>query len=265
MKKISLNALLVSTSGFLATASGVHAQSLPAPGQDDSGWRTALSLYLFSPVRNWGDSTIGGNTVSVDLRFDDLIENLDFVGAGRMETWNGDFGIIADVNYAALQKQSNLPGPGGLPYDIQIRQKWAAILGAYRVAQGTGGNGLPFTVDVQGGARWNSIKQTVQIGPLPTVGGNEDWIEPVIGLRGMWRLNDKWTTVASADLGGFGAGGNDLQTSVSVGFDYQPWDNTAITFGYRYFSVDYSTTLTGGTFAYDMQQHGPYVGVKFFF
>jgi len=135
-------------------------------------------------------------------------------------------------------------------------------LPAYRVSQGVTGNGKEFAIDVQGGARWNSIKQTIQTAG-PTAGGDEGWIEPVIGIRGMWRLNDRWTTIASADVGGFGAGGNDLQYSLNLGFDYQPWDNTAITFGYRYFSVDYSTN--GGAFAYDVEQHGPYVGVKFFF
>ncbi len=81
----------------------------------------------------------------------------------------------------------------------------------------------------------------------------------------MWRLNDKWTTIASIDLGGFGAGGNKLQVGAKVGLDIQPWDNTSIEFGYQYFSMDFSTTLSNGVMAYDTTQHGPYVGVKFLF
>ena len=82
--------------------------------------------------------------------------------------------------------------------------------------------------------------------------------------RDLW-LNDKWTTIASLDLGGFGAGGNKLQVGAKLGLDVQPWDNTSIEFGYQYYSMDFSTTLSTGVMAYDTTQHGPYIGVKFFF
>lgn len=189
----------------------------------------------------------------------DVLDVLDFAAAGRYEAWKGDWGIILDANYAGISEDSPL-GIGNVK--VTSRQKWAAILAGYRVAHGVSGNGQAFAIDIQGGARWNSIKQTIQT-IQPTFGGSESWVEPVIGVRGMWRLNDRWTTIASADAGGFGAGGNDLQFSLNAGFDYQPWDSTAITFGYRYLSVDYSTN--GGAFAYDMDMHGPYVGVKFQF
>lgn len=264
MNKKLLSALLLTTaSGFAATQSS--AQSLAAPGQSDDGWRHAAGLYMYLPLETQGTSTVNGSSAPVDLSLSEVLDNLDFAASGRYEGWNGNFGIIVDANYAGLENSGTLPGPGGLPYKVVSRQKWFGVLGAYRVAHGTTKNGQPFSVDVQGGARWNSIKQEVTIGALPTAGGDEGWIEPVVGLRGMWRLNEKWTAIASTDFGGFGAGGNDLQASVNIGFDYQPWENTALTFGYRYFTVDYSTTLSGGTFAYDIEQHGPYLGVKFFF
>ncbi len=264
MTKIFLTALLAFTATGLISTQGA-AQSLAAPGQSDGGWRHAAGLYMFTPLRTHGTSTVNGSTAPVDLSLSEVLENLDFAASGRYEGWNGNFGIIVDANYAGLEIDGNLPGPGGAAFEVKSRQKWFGILGAYRVAHGTTKNGQPFSIDIQGGARWNSIKQEITIGPAPTIGGNEGWIEPVVGLRGMWRLNEKWTAIASTDFGGFGAGGNDLQASVNVGFDYQPWENTALTFGYRYFTVDYSTTLSGGTFAYDIEQHGPYVGVKFFF
>ncbi|MEP2530686.1 hypothetical protein [Shimia sp.] len=264
MKSNLLTALFLSTAGIVSATGGANAQSLPAPGQsEDNGWRHALAVYMFAPLRTWGDSTVGGTTASIDLSLGDLLDVLDFALAGRYEGWNGDFGIILDANYAGIEQSGNLPGPGGAAFNVNVRQKWFGVLGAYRVNSGTTKSGQPFAIDVQGGLRWNSIKQTLTVGPA-TAGGDESWIEPVVGLRGMWRLNEKWTTVASADLGGFGAGGNDLQAAVNAGFDYQPWENVALTFGYRYLSVDYSSNLGGG-FAYDVDQHGPYVGVKFFF
>lgn len=259
MKHYRLAALLLSTA--ILPAAQASAQSLAAPGQNESNseWRHAAGIYLFTPLRTKGTSTIGGVSAGIDMDLGDVLDVLDFAAAGRYEAWKGDWGLIFDANYAGISEESPL-GVGNVK--VTSRQKWAAFLAAYRVSHGTAANGQPFAIDVQGGVRWNSIKQTIRTAG-PTFGGDENWVEPVLGIRGMWRLNDRWTTIASADIGGFGAGGNDLQYSVNLGFDYQPWDNTALTFGYRYFSVDYSTN--GGTFAYDVYQHGPYIGLKFFF
>ncbi|NOD49998.1 hypothetical protein GS624_22020, partial [Ruegeria sp. HKCCD5849] len=67
------------------------------------------------------------------------------------------------------------------------------------------------------------------------------------------------------ELGGFGAGGNDLQIGANVGVDWRPWETTSLFFGWRYFSMDYSDTLSTGAFEYDVDQHGPVLGVKFRF
>ena len=47
--------------------------------------------------------------------------------------------------------------------------------------------------------------------------------------------------------------------------DWRAWDSTSLFFGYRYYSMDYSKTLSTGPFAYDVEQHGPVLGVKFRF
>ncbi|MEP2782725.1 MAG: hypothetical protein ABJO67_06370 [Pseudoruegeria sp.] len=262
---------LSSTALIALTGTPVFAQSLPAPGQSEEGWRHAVALYAYAPLSTSGTSAIAGNSLDIDLDLKDLLDHLDFAASGRYEAWNGDFGVIVDANYAGIAADITSAGPLGTGIDVKVRQKWIGLLAAYRVSDGTyGANNQRYTFDIQGGARYNTIKQTVDIttpGPgFPsTLGGSPEWVEPVVGARGMWRLNDQWTTIASMDLGGFGAGGNDLQIGANIGFDYQPWENSAITFGYRYFSVDYNKTLSDGEFEYDVVQHGPYVGFKYFF
>ncbi|MFA3920344.1 hypothetical protein [Ruegeria hyattellae] len=251
-------------------AGGASAQSLPAPGQSEDGWRHTLGFYLFTPLRTRGTSTVAGRSVDLDLNLRDVLDVLDFAAAGRYEAWNGDLGFIVDANYVGIEEDTTLPGPLGSGVNVDVRQKWFGVMAAYRVADGTyGANNQRYTFDIHGGARYNSIRQEITIttpgpGMPPVLGGDQDWIEPVIGGRGMWRLNERWTTVASLELGGFGAGGNDLQIGANVGFDYQPWDRTALIFGYRYFSIDYSDTLDTGDFAYDVTQQGPYFGLKVF-
>lgn len=245
------------------------ADPLPLPGQTEDGWRYTFGLYSFLPLRTSGTSTVAGTSAPVDLDLRDVLDALDFAAAGKFEAWNGDFGVIVDANYASITSDGPFPFPAGSTVSVNSRQKWFGVMGAYRVANGTyGASNQRYSIDLQAGARYNSLRQTIDIttpGPivLPTIGGDESWVEPVIGARGMWRLNDKWATVASIDLGGFGAGGNDLQIGANIGFDYRAWEKTSLIFGYRYYSMDYSTTRAGGTFAYDVTQHGPYFGVKF--
>lgn len=252
------------------TTTTVSAQSMPGRGQSDTDWRYSLGLYSFLPFSTTGTSTVNGTTVPIDLDLGDVLDLLDFALAGRFEAWNGNLGLIADANYVSIGADGPLTGTPNATFSVNLRQKWLALLAAYRVADGVyGANNQRYTFDIQGGARLNTLRQTLNVttvaGALPTAGGDKTWVEPVIGARAMWRLNDKWTTIASIDLGGFGAGGNKLQVGAKLGVDFQPWDNTSIEFGYQYFSIDFSTTLSNGVMAYDTTQQGPYVGVKFLF
>lgn len=269
--KSSFCACLFSLGLTAVSATQVDADPMPLPGQSDADWRFALGLYAFTPTSTTGTSTLSGRSVPVDMDLGDVLDLLDFSAAGRLEAWKGNFGVIVDANYVSIGSDGPFPIPAGATYKFNSRQKWLGVMGAYRVANGTyGASNQPFTIDLQAGARYNHLRQTVSLttpGPinLPTAGGDESWVEPVVGIRGKWRLNEKWTTIASLELGGFGVGGNDLQIGANLGFDFRPWDRTSITFGYRYFSVDYSKTLSNGLFAYDVTQQGPYVGVIFRF
>lgn len=262
--------LICATIMCCLTAVTASAQSLPGRGQSETDWRYSLGFYSFLPVSTTGTSTVNGTSAPIDLDLSDVLDLLDFALAGKFEAWNGNFGLIVDANYVSIGADGQLPSTPGSTYTVNLRQKWLAVLAAYRVADGVyGANNQRFTVDVQGGARLNSLRQTLKVstslGSLPTAGGDKTWVEPVIGARGMWRLNDRWTTIATFDLGGFGAGGNKLQVGADIGFDFQPWDNTSLVFGYQYFSIDFNTTLSGGVMAYDAYQHGPYIGVNFLF
>lgn len=251
---------------LVASAQFACAGPLPDADQSEADWRYDLLLYAFLPTRTTGTSTVAGQSVDLDLDLGDVLDLLNWAASGRFEAWRGDYGLIVDTNYYDLGLQGTLPGPLATQFDIQVRQKWLGLLGAYRVANGTYGDAdRRFTVDVQAGARYNNLKQTVTLTnplPLPVLGGDEGWWEPVVGARGIWDLNERWNAVVSADFGGFGAGGNDLQVGANAGVEFKPWDRTSLVFGYRYFSMDYSTTTSTGKFGYDVKQHGPVLGLK---
>lgn len=264
MKTTLLNTAI--TIALLSVGTTAQSEAIPLSGHSETEWRHTLSAYAFLPARTSGTSTIGGSIVPLDLDLKDALDLLDFAAAGRYEAWKGDWGVILDANYVALDASGSLPLPVGATFNADIRQKWFGIMGAYRIMDTTNAAGNRSAVDLQFGARYNNLRQEINITnppPIPTLGGDKSWWEPVVGVRGTWVLNEKWAAIAALELGGFGAGGNDLQVSATVGADWRAWENTSIFFGYRYFSMDYSSTANGGAFAYDVDQHGPVLGVKF--
>lgn len=258
--------LAVGATLLAATVAGAAAEPISRTGQPDDDWRYTAAIYAFLPARTNGTSTVAGSSVPLDLNLSDAAGLLEYAAAGRFEAWRGDFGVIFDANYVQLDANGTLPTPAGATFNADIRQKWFGILGAYKAVDTINANGQRVALDLQAGARYNKLRQEITLNtpaPTPTLGGDPGWWEPVVGARGMLEINDRWAAVASIDLGGFGAGGNDLQVGANIGFDWKPWDKTSLFFGYRYYSIDYSTTLSTGPFAYDVRQHGPVFGVKF--
>lgn len=245
---------------------------------DDSEWRVDFSPYLFLPYTVEGDSTIAGQTVSFELDTSDILDLLNFALSGRLEVWKGDFGLILDGYYVNLGAGGNVDTPGPLPLnvgiDIDIRQFYVDGLGSYRVFnQPYNADGDMWSLDLTGGIRYNYLRQEVDLnvtgglgpGAATTLGGDEKWVDPIIGARATMELNERWTAGLRGDIGGFGVSDADLQWSVTGGFDYRPWETTSLKFGWRAYSIDMETTLSDGTFAYDVFQHGPYVAMTYRF
>jgi hypothetical protein len=255
----------VGISAALGMVSESHADQAALTHSDS--WKYDLSGYGFLPFSTEGSSTVAGATIPLDLDFQDALDVLDLAFAGRFEAWRGDLGLIVDLNYFALEDNAQ-PAPP-IAADVNVKQAWLGLLAAYRVASGTTPKGGAYSIDVQGGARYNSLKQTVAIvsgpGAGTTLGGTEYWWEPVIGARALWKINDRWNGFAAVDAGGFGAGGDELAWSATLGAGYKVGKNGALKFGLRYYSIDFSTERSDGVFAYDVEQVGPFFGYTYSF
>jgi hypothetical protein len=256
----------------------VHADPMAPPSLKDSEWRVDFSPYVFLPAEVTGDATIAGQTISLDLDTSDILDLLSFALAGRTEFWKGDFGLILDGYYISLDADGTVETPGPLPInvsaDLDMQQFYIDALGSYRVInEPYNADGDMWSLDLMGGIRYNYLEQKVDAsasgGPGPggatSLGGDETWVDPIIGARVAMALNERWTAGVRGDIGGFGVSDADLQWSVTGGFDYRPWETTSLKFGWRAYSIDMSTTLSDGTFAYDFFQHGPYVAMTFRF
>jgi len=201
----------------VGTFDEVRADPLAVSSFEDSEWRVDFSPYVFLPVSVDGDSTVAGQTVSIDLDASDLLDLLDFAFSGRMEAWKGDFGLILDGYYVNLGAKGTVETPGPLPInvsvDADIRQFYLDALGSYRVVnQPYNADGDMWSLDLMGGIRYNYLRQEIDIaaggGPGPggatSLGGDETWVDPIIGARVAMALNERWTAGVRGDIGGFG-------------------------------------------------------------
>lgn len=272
--------LLFALAGLMCatTATGSRAEPLAPPGINDNQWRFSLTPYIFLPAEVSGDSTVAGQTVSLDFDTSELLDILDFAFATRAEAWKGDFAIILDGNYVDVELDAKTKGPGPFPggeeVDVDVRQFYLDLLASYRVLKKPyNDDGDLWTLEVMGGGRYNYLKQEINLkeegslgpGVTTSVGGSETWVDPMVGARVMAMLSERWSMSVRGDIGGFGITDTDLTWSLTGGVDYRPWEQTSLKFGLRYYSIDYATTLNGAAFAYDVEEYGPFVAVTFTF
>jgi hypothetical protein len=96
---------------------------------------------------------------------------------------------------------------------------------------------------------------------LPTSASfDREWVDPIIGVRAQWNINDRWFLAGKSDVGGFGVG-SDLAWTVQGTVGYQFTNSFSTEVGYRYFDTDYRD----GDFEYDIAEHGLFVGFNFTF
>jgi hypothetical protein len=184
----------------VGTFDEVRADPLALSSFKDSEWRVDFSPYVFFPVSVDGDSTVSGQTISLDLDASDILDLLDFALAGRLEAWKGDFGLILDGYYVNLDAGGTVGTPGPLPInvsiDADIRQFYLDALGSYRVInQPYNADGDMWSLDLMGGLRYNYLRQVVDLTVSGGPGGGEGphrWAVASIGSTRWWGREWRW-------------------------------------------------------------------------
>jgi opacity protein-like surface antigen len=251
----------------LCAALAFGALSAPALAQDAGAerWRFEATPYI------WGSGLDGRVRVNgkpqagagVEQSFSDILEMLEFAAFGTFEARKGRWALTFDAIYFRVGEEGTLSALGGLASidaDATLTQQVYSFGGSYRLVEGDS------PVDVVGGLRASSVKWDVKIDSsvpgLPL--GNrrftetKDWVDPYIGARIEKRLNERWSVVGYADIGGFGVG-SEFAWQVLAGANYAFKPDLIGKFGYRYIAVDYDKS----DFTYDMASAGFYAGLGF--
>lgn len=253
---------------------GAVSASAQSSGSASGGWKYEFTPYLWGSGLK-GDVQVGTlPKTSVDMRFSDIFDVLDFAAMGTFEARKDRWGLLFDVIYLKLSDSGTASQTGAGPIgatltataDVTVKQTMLTAGVAYRVAE----RGSP--VDVIGGLRYTQLDASGDIGaslfgPLGagvarTVSrsGDKDWVDPYVGVRIQHPITERWTLVGYADVGGFGVG-SDLTWQAIAGAHYQYSKSVSLKLGYRYMSIDYDK----GGVLYDATMQGPYaaVGIRF--
>jgi len=196
----------------------------------------------------------------LDVSTGDIIENLHFGGMIHTEAmYRQTLGAIVDVSYMKLGAATDIIRTGGRAR-VGVKQLIAEAMITYRAFK----HERSYVDLIAGGRYWDvtlDLNVTGSVVGSFTTERGDSWWDPVIGVRGFHRINDRWSANLRADIGGFGLG-SDFSWNVQGGVGYHFNDTWSAVLNYKALSVDYDNDRSGtGSFEYDAVTHGPVIGV----
>jgi hypothetical protein len=157
-----------------------------------------------------------------------------------------------------------------------------SLAGTYRVGTwqlvdlGAAGP-LAVTVDPYAGLRYTYLDTELRgrldlpdlgIGAKRTAEGDEQWVDPIVGLRTSWTLHDRWSLVVAGDVGGVSTSEQySAETFGLVGYRFGLFGdgNANLLAGCRMLEQKYEDGDGRNAFDWDMTIHGPIAGRKITF
>jgi len=243
---VSMTALF--TSGFANAADDLN----PLPKISDA-WNFELTPYLWAPGINSTLNYKGHYLNSADLSAINVISNLKSGGMISGEAHYGNWGIMADVVSATLQKTSNTSVTPRPPYTYQIATK-ATLQQTILTGAATYNliNNQQANLDGLLGVRWIGITSTLNVavdGVSPPLNGDSKTMstaDPIVGFKGRYRLaNSAWYIPFYADIGSGGGTTNvTWQAMLGIGKTIDKGIDVALI--YRGLYYDMSSSKTNG-------------------
>ena len=242
----------------------ISAYADPTSGEK---WEFQLAPYAWLVGQKGKVDTLPGlPPADVDVDFyDDILGNINVALMLVGEARKGRYGLVMDIVYTDIEMED--PTPLGIFYSSMISRSksWImSVAGLYRLVE----NQHQF-LDVIGGFRYWSVDSELRLkgaafpGVFPdqSISNSENWLDPLIGLKGLTPLGkSKFFVSGALVLGGFGVG-SDFMWDANINLGYQWTKGFSTTVGYRYLDVDYEKD----DFLYDVAQDGLVIGLSWRF
>ena len=221
------------------------------PKSDD--WEFSLTPFYLWAIDMSGSMTTNGQTSQVNVDFDTITDNLEFLFTAHIEgKHKSGFGFLTDISYITIGGDMPTPGP---TLDVDFTSVMYEFAGIYRINYGAN------ALDLIGGIRYYDLDLDVDIIGSPLdIEKEQDWVDAMLGARYTWVFTDKWKLMARGDIG---FGGSEHAYNLESLFWYKPWKHVSFIFGYRYMDIDYEDGSGSDLFEYDITMKGPVLGVNF--
>lgn len=223
--------------------------------QATDDWQFEITPYLWATSMG-GSTGPEGFEADVEMSFGDIWDSLDKAFIVNMEANKGQWSTWIDFIKLKLSDEGNL---ANFDVDVGMKQTLVEIAAAYQMPEQE-------QIELFAGARYSDVTTTITLEGTGPIGIGrktkigDDWIDPFIGIRGTWQLNDQWSLRARGDIGGFGVG-SDFSWHAVLSANYQLNDTVSFKVGYRYLDVDYDDN----GFVFDVASSGIAAGVGFRF
>lgn len=119
-------------------------------------------------------------------------------------------------------------------------------------------------IDLYGGGRYTYLELDLDTRGQPSANRSVDWVDPMIGVRAVWNVTDRFFVLAGGDIGGFGVGSDFAWSALGLlGWRFQMFGlDSAVVGGYRALGQDYSTGSGTRRLQFDVTMHGPVLGLN---
>lgn len=257
--KITLLTLILTVVPSFAGSPVSPAASGIQTTEQSSAWWLTINPYGWVTATD-GDMGVAGLVAPVDISMKDTLDELELAFMLAIEGGFDRWAFGFDGIYAASSSSAGLPAAAA-PYtraSVDFDQFFGRVHVGYQVIAYEHATLTAFV-----GARFSYLSADIDItGPAPalTGDGSKSWVDPVIGLHGVWEIDDRWFLHGGGDIGGFGVS-SDLIWQANVALGYRFTDSVSALAGYRGLGVDYSN----GGFLVDTVAHGPVIGLSFRF
>ncbi|MBK7977568.1 MAG: hypothetical protein IPK07_31375 [Deltaproteobacteria bacterium] len=261
--------LVLAALGPPCTARAAEAAGSPT----EEGWTVDVIPYLWA-LSMTGTAGVAGVEADLDMSFGDILNDLNIALMGAVEARNGRWGFTVNPLYSRLSdepKATVLGQPASLDVTLDLFVLQFGLnyrLGPFPL--GRCGGGPELSILPQIGGRYTYLDTDVELDFLSSRGGSltKDWVDPLVGLRGVLDLTPAWSLTVAGDVGGFDVG-TQLAWSATGYVGYR-WDLTdsvtgSVLLGYRALYQDYETGDGLEEFVFDTTMHGPVIGFDFGF
>jgi hypothetical protein len=229
-------------------------------------YRISLGMWIWGIEGAFGDD---GRKFDVESDWTDTLEILDkieFALDARIRGEWGRWSATATVDGARLEDSVSVEEHG-----VDVDAEFSVWVVQAQVGYGILGGRLGCSpcapvgcLEAYAGARawWVNKEVDIRSGSTPVLAldSSDEWIDPIVGLRGEVHFGSRWSLLLEADVGGFGVG-SDLSWHALGAVGYHLSNRVTVSAGWKILDVDYEED----DFIFDMTMSGPFLSLTFSF